>query len=113
MESLGWWTNPLPQKPSAHLAQTLETLRVYGWGKSLDFSPTGRMCIRGAQTALQRAGHVTPDDRARAVHYIQLSLTEHGVHMPFFAWNDLPTTRFPDVEKRLTRASHLARTNGE
>ncbi|MFR9794253.1 hypothetical protein ACL07V_37460 [Streptomyces sp. MB22_4] len=113
MEALGWWTNPVPQTTSRHLAQTLETLRTYGWGKSLDFSPTGRMCIRGAQTALQMAGHVTPDTRARAVHYLQLALQEIGVDQPFFAWNDMPERTFPDVEKRLTRAAYLARSNGE
>lgn len=113
METLGWWQNPLPQKPSVHLAQTLEALRAYGWCKSLDISPTGRMCIRGAQTMLQRAGHVTEDDRARSVAYLQLSLNEIGVTMPFFAWNDLPDRTFPDIEKRLTRASYLARSNGE
>ncbi|MET8585762.1 hypothetical protein ABZX39_33565 [Streptomyces collinus] len=113
METLGWWQNPVPQPPSIHLAQTLATLRHYGWCKSLDVSPTGRMCIRGAQTLLERHGHVTPDQRARAVHYLQLALTEHGIHLPFFAWNDLPTTPFTDVEKRLNRAAHLARSNGE
>jgi hypothetical protein len=113
MEALGWWQNPVPQKPSVHLAQTLEALRTYGWCKSLDISPTGRCCIRGAQTMLQRAGHVTPDDRERAVHYLQLSLAEVGIRMPFYAWNDLPNTPFADVERRLTRASYLARQNGD
>ena len=113
METIGWWQNPVPQKPSVHLAQTLEALRTYGWCKSLDISATGRMCIRGAQTMLQRAGHVTGPDRARAVAYLQLSLNEIGVQMPFFAWNDLPERTFPDIEKRLTRAAYLARTNGE
>lgn len=113
METLGWWTNPTPQPPSVHLAQTLEALRHYGWCKSLDVSPTGRMCIRGAQTMLHRAGHVTPEARARAVHYLQLSLQEIGVDMPFFAWNDLPNTPFADVERRLNRAVYLARQNGE
>jgi hypothetical protein len=109
----GWWQNPVPLQPSDHLTQTIAVLHRHGWGKSLDFSPTGRMCIRGAQTLLQHTGHVTPDNRARAVHYIQLALTEHGIHLPFFAWNDLPTTTLPDVERRLTRASYLARQNGE
>ncbi|WP_422132294.1 DUF6197 family protein [Streptomyces misionensis] len=113
MEALGWWQSPAPQPPSIHLAQTLETLRTYGWCKSLDVSPTGRMCIRGAQTLLQRHGHVTEDTRARAIHYLQLSLNEIGIQMPFFAWNDLPNTPFTAVEQRLTRAAHLARTNGE
>lgn len=113
MEALGWWQNPVPRPPSVHLAQTLATLRTYGWCKSLDVSPTGRMCIRGAQTLLERHGHVTEDARARAVHYLQQSLHEHGIDLPFFAWNDLPATPFADVEKRLTRASYLARQNGD
>lgn len=113
LETLGWWQNPAPQPPSVHLAQTLETLRTYGWCKSLDVSPTGRMCIRGAQTLLQRHGHITEDTRARAVHYLQLSLKEIGVDQPFFAWNDLPQTTFADVERRMNRAIHLARSNGD
>jgi len=113
LEALGLWQNPVPQKPSAHLAQVLAALDKYGRCKSLDISPTGRMCIRGAQTMLQRAGHVTPDDRAKAVHYLQLSLHEHGIDMPFFAWNDLPSTTDAHVRQRINRAIHLAHTNGE
>ncbi|MFK0288346.1 hypothetical protein ACIQVL_48920 [Streptomyces sp. NPDC090499] len=113
MEVLGLWQNPTPLIPSDHLAQTLAVLDRYGWGRSVDFSPTGRMCIRGAQTFLAHTGHVTPAGRARAVAYLQLSLNEIGVQMPFFAWNDLPERTFPDIEKRLNRAAYLARTNGE
>jgi hypothetical protein len=113
MEALGWWQNPTPQPPSTHLAQVLAALEKYGWCKSLDVSPTGRMCIRGAQTMLQRAGHVTEHDRAKAVHYLQLSLHEIGVEQPFFHWNDFPERTFPQVQQRLNRAIHLARTNGE
>jgi hypothetical protein len=113
LEALGWWQNPTPQPPSAHLGQVLAALEKYGWCKSLDISPTGRMCIRGAQTMLQRAGHVTPDDRAKAVHYLQLSLREMGVDQPFFHWNDLPERTFPHIQQRLNRAIHLAHTNGE
>lgn len=47
--ALGLWQNPVPLRPSDHLTQTLAVLERYGWCKSLDFSPTGRMCIRGAQ----------------------------------------------------------------
>ena len=113
LEALGLWQNPTPQKPSAHLAQVLAALDKYGRCKSLDISPTGRMCIRGAQTMLQRASHVTPHDRAKAVHYLQLSLHEVGVDMPFFAWNDLPNTTDTHVRQRIQRAIHLAHTNGE
>lgn len=49
MAGLGWWQNPAPQRPSTHLAQVSDVIRTYGWCQSLDFSPTGRMCIRGAQ----------------------------------------------------------------
>ena len=113
LEALGWWQNPVPQPPSRHLEQVQASLEKYGRCKSLDIAPTGRMCIRGAQTMLQRAGHVTEHDRARAVHYLQLSLHEVGVDMPFFAWNDLPSTTDSHVQQRLNRAIHLARTNGE
>jgi hypothetical protein len=113
LEALGLYQNPVPQPPSIHLAQVLAALEKYGWCKSLDISPTGRMCIRGAQTMLQRAGHVTEHDRARAVHYLQLSLSEHGVDQPFFHWNDLPERTFPQVQQRINRAIHLAHTHGE
>jgi len=112
-EDLGLWQNPTPLIPSDHLAQTVAVLERYGWCRSLDFSATGAMCIRGAQTLLERTGHVTPDMRERAASYIQLALTEYGVTMPYFAWNDLPERTFPQVENRLVRASHLARSNGE
>jgi len=113
LEALGLYQNPIPQPPSIHLAQTLAALDKYGWCKALDISPTGRMCIRGAQGMLQRAGHVTPASRARAVHYLQLSLREIGVDQPFFHWNDFPERTFPQVRQRINRAAHLAHTNGE
>ncbi|MGV9226422.1 DUF6197 family protein [Streptomyces albogriseolus] len=113
MAALGWWQNPTPQKPSGHLAQTLDVLRTYGWCQSLDVSPTGRMCIRGAQQLLEKTGHVTPTARERAVAYMQETLTDAGIQMSFFTWNDLPGQTFPTVEKLLVKAAYKARANGE
>ncbi|MFE6126746.1 hypothetical protein ACFQ6Q_00515 [Streptomyces sp. NPDC056437] len=113
MATLGWWQNPIPQKPSTHLEQTIAVLTRYGWGRSLDFSPTGRMCIRGAQTLLETTGHVTAHHRARAIGYMQTVLAEHGVTMPYFAWNDLPDQQFSRVEDLLHTSARTARQNGE
>ncbi|MFF9287531.1 DUF6197 family protein [Streptomyces griseosporeus] len=109
----GWWQNPIPLKPSDHLLQALAVLERYGWCRSLDFSPTGRMCIRGAQTFLEYTGHVTPTARARAVDYLQQTLQEHGIHEPFYAWNDHQHRTFPQVKHLITHAAHAARKNGE
>ncbi|WP_446458642.1 DUF6197 family protein [Streptomyces rochei] len=111
--NLGLWQNPTPLKPSDHLAQTLAVLERYGWCRSLDFSPTGRMCIRGAQTLLEHTGHVTPAARQRAVDYMQHTLRMDGVAMPFHAWNDLPTRTFPQVSHLLTASATAARNHGE
>lgn len=111
--ALGLWQNPIPLKPSDHLTQTLAVLERYGWCRSLDFSPTGRMCIRGAQTFLEYTGHVTPAARARAVDYMQHSLNQDGIRMPFYAWNDLPTRTFPQVKALITASAAAARKNGE
>ncbi|MGP3737928.1 DUF6197 family protein (plasmid) [Streptomyces sp. GDS52] len=113
MAGLGWWQNPTPQRPSTHLEQTLDVLHRYGWCQSLDVSPTGRMCIRGAQTLLERTGHVTPHARERAVAYMQHTLTQAGIQMSFFTWNDLPGQTLPAVENLLVSASRAARANGE
>lgn len=113
MAGLGWWQNPAPQKPSDHLQQTLDVLRKYGWCQSLDVSPTGRMCIRGAQNLLEKTGHVTPVARERAVAYMQQTLTEAGIQMSFFTWNDIPGQTFPTVEKLLVKAAYKARANGD
>lgn len=113
MSGLGWWQDPHPQIPSIHLAQTLEALRRYGWCRSLDVAPTGRMCIRGGMSMLEKHGHVSPAARARAEHYMQEVLGERGVRMPFFAWNDLPEQTFPQVTNLLVSASYRARANGE
>lgn len=113
MAALGLWQNPTPLIPSDHLTQTLAVLDRYGWARSLDFSPTGRMCIRGAQTFLQHTGHVTPTARNRAVDYMQQTLREHGVHEPFFAWNDHTGRTFPQVKHLITLSAHSARKNGE
>lgn len=113
MEALGLWQNPIPLIPSHHLGQTLQVLERYGWGRSLDFSPTGRMCIRGAQTFLERTGHVTSAHRARAVDYMQQTLQEHGYHQPFFAWNDHQNRTFQHVSNLITHAARAASQNGE
>lgn len=113
MAGLGWWNNPTPQKPSGHLEQTLAVLRRYGWCQSLDVTPTGRMCIRGAQNLLEKTGHVTPAARERAVAWMQGALADAGVTMSFFTFNDLPDQQFSTVEELLTTAARNARTNGE
>lgn len=110
---LGMWQDPQPLPPSGHLAQTLAVLERYGWCRSLDYSPTGRMCIRGAQNLLEKTGHVTPAARARAVDHMQTVLARHGVTMPFHAWNDLPHQQFSNIHTLLTRAAYTARANGE
>jgi hypothetical protein len=113
LADLGMWQDPTPQKPAAHLEQTLAVLRRYGWCQSLDVTVTGRLCIRGAQNLLEKAGHVTPQTRERAVAYMQQTLNQAGVRMAYFAWNDLPDQRFPAVEALLTQAANTARKNGE
>lgn len=109
----GWWQNPVPLKPSQHLMQVVNVLDQYGWCQSLDFSPTGRMCIRGAQTFLLHTGHVTPTAREQAVAYLQQTLQENGVHEPFFAWNDRMEREFPQVKNMLRLAARTAHANGE
>ena len=113
MANLGWWQNPEPQKPSDHLQQTLAVLHQYGWCQSLDVSPTGRMCIRGAQNLLEKTGHVTPAARQRAVAYMQETLHHAGIQMSFFTWNDLPGQTLPTVENLLVKAMYRARANGD
>lgn len=113
LTALGMWDDPTPQPPSLHLQQTLNVLHRYGWCKSLDFSPTGRLCIRGAQSLLEKTGHVTPDSRARSVQHMQHVLSAAGIDLDFFAWNDLPSTTPQHIETLLTKASHRARANGE
>ncbi|MFF2864526.1 hypothetical protein ACFVSX_32180 [Streptomyces rubiginosohelvolus] len=110
---LGMWHNPQPLAPSGHLTQTITVLERYGWCRSLDYSPTGRMCIRGAQNLLEKTGHVTPAARARAVEHMQTVLARHGVTMPFHAWNDLPHQQFSNIHTLLTRAAYTARAIGE
>jgi hypothetical protein len=113
LSCLGWWANPVPQPPSVHLQQTLAVLERYGWCQSLDTTPTGRLCIRGAQTVLAKTGHVTPEAREKAVAYMQQALNQAGISMQFFTWNDLPDQQFPAVQALLRRAADLARQNGE
>ncbi|MEU7435637.1 hypothetical protein AB0B07_33090 [Streptomyces sioyaensis] len=113
LADLGLWQDPAPQLPSAHLTQTLAVLRRYGWCQSLDVTATGRLCIRGAMNVLEKTGHVTPEGRDRAVHYLQQTLAQAGVTMQFFAWNDLPDQQFSAVQTLLEAAARTARENGE
>ncbi|MGS2592143.1 DUF6197 family protein [Streptomyces hebeiensis] len=113
MTGLGWWHEPVPRAPSAHLEQTIAVLNHYGWCRISDFSPTGRMCIRGAQALLEATGHVTPDARARAVRYMQDTLAEHDITLPFYVWNDLPDQEFTNVRAFLNVAARKAQKNGE
>lgn len=109
----GWWQNPVPLKPSQHLMQVIDVIEQYGWCQSLDFSPTGRMCIRGAQKFLLHTGHVTEDACRQAVAYMQQTLHERGFHQPFFHWNDLEGRSFPEVKALITTAARTAHANGE
>ena len=63
--------------------------------------------------AQQHTGHVTPAARARAVDYMQQTLREHGVHEPFFAWNDHTQRTFPQVKAMICESINSARKNGE
>lgn len=112
LAGLGLYDNPTAQPPSIHLQQTLAVIERYGHCKSLAVSPTGKVCIHGAQGVLENAGYVTPEARDQAVRYMQHVLNTWGVRMQFFAWNDLPDTPTEDVRTLLTSASHRARANG-
>lgn len=109
----GWWQNPVPLKPSQHLMQVIDVLEQYGWCQSLDYSPTGRMCIRGAQKFLLHTGNVTPAAVRQAVAYMQQTLHENGFHQPFFAWNDLDERTLDEVKALITAAARTAHANGE
>ncbi|MEW2393050.1 hypothetical protein AB0933_32285 [Streptomyces venezuelae] len=113
LAGLGMWHNPTPQPPSVHLLQTLAVIQHYGNCKSLDFSPTGRVCIRGAQTLLIKTGYATEHTRDQAVSYMQQVLHAAGIDMQFFAWHDLPGTTPEGVHTLMTKAAHRARANGE
>jgi hypothetical protein len=93
--------------------QVIDVLEQYGWCQSLDFSPTGRMCIRGAQKFLLHTGHVTPHAAKQAVAYMQQTLHENGFHQPFFAWNDLDERTLDEVRALITAAARTAHANGE
>ncbi|MET9725448.1 DUF6197 family protein [Streptomyces zaomyceticus] len=113
MAGLGLWQVPNPLLPSLHLLHTISVLERYGWCKSLDVDPMGRLCMRGAQTLLEKTGYVTPDARHRAVDHMHTVLAQADVHMPFYAWNDLPGRTFPHVKALLTRAADHAHTIGD
>ncbi|MCX4673629.1 hypothetical protein OG453_44545 [Streptomyces sp. NBC_01381] len=113
LTSWGWWQGPVAQPPSVHLLQVRDVLKALGWAQSLDITVTGRMCVRGAQSMLERTGHVTGHDRERAVQYMQKELANHGVTMAFHAWNDLPEQTLQKVEGLLTAAARMALENGE
>lgn len=113
MADWGWWQNPVPLRPSEHLMQVIDVLEQYGWCKSLDYSPTGRMCIRGAQKFLLHTGHVTPAAVKQAVAYMQQTLHENGYHQPFFTWNDLDERTLDEVKHLITAAARTAHANGE
>ncbi|MFD6080678.1 hypothetical protein ACFWG5_34445 [Streptomyces hydrogenans] len=108
LAGLGMWQTGTPQPPSLHLLHTLSVLETYGWCRTLDIDVQGRLCMRGAQTLLVKTGWVTPDGRDRAVDHMHTVLAQAGVHMQFFAWNDLPGRTFPHVRALLTRAAHHA-----
>lgn len=113
LAGFGMWQTGTPQPPSLHLLHTLSVLETYGWCKSLDVDPMGRLCMRGAQNLLEKTGYVTPDARHRAVDRMHTVLAQADVHMPFYAWNDLPGRTFPHVKALLTRAADHAHTIGD
>lgn len=112
LERAGLVVEARPLIPSAHLEQTRRLLADWGWCKSMDLSPTGRLCVRGAQGVLEHAGYVTRDTRKTAETYMQTELAEAGVRLEFFAWNDLPGTTHGQVDSLLRTASRRAHEEG-
>lgn len=112
LEKAGLVVEARPLVPSAHLEQTRRLIAEWGWCKSMDLSPTGRLCIRGAQGVLERAGYVTRDTRKTAETYMQNELAKAGVRMEFFAWNDLPGTTRQQVDSLLWASSRRAYEEG-
>ena len=112
LEKAGLVVEARPLIPSAHLEQTRRLIDEWGWCKSMDLSPTGRLCIRGAQGVLERAGYVTRDTRKAAEGYMQRELAKAGVRMEFFAWNDLPGTTRGQVDSLLRTACRRAYEEG-
>lgn len=112
LEKAGLIVEARPLIPSAHLEQTRRLIAEWGWCKSMDLSPAGRVCVRGAQGVLERAGYVTRDARKAAEGYMQGELAKAGVRMEFFAWNDLPGTTHGQVDGLLRAASRRAYEEG-
>lgn len=112
LEKAGLVVEARPLIPSAHLEHTRRLIAEWGWCKSMDLSPTGRLCIRGAQGVLERAGYVTRDTRKAAETYMQNELAKAGVRMEFFAWNDLPGTTRGQVDSLLRTACRRAYEEG-
>jgi hypothetical protein len=112
LEKAGLVVEARPLIPSAHLEQTRRLINEWGWCKSMDLSPTGRLCIRGAQGVLERAGYVTRDTRKTAEGYMQKELAKAGVRMEFFAWNDLPGTTRQQVDSLLRASGRRAYEEG-
>src|SRR5690606_28636337 len=52
LEKAGLVVEARPLIPGAHLEHTRRLIAEWGWGKSMDLSPSGRLSIRGAQGVL-------------------------------------------------------------
>lgn len=112
LEKAGLVVEARPLILSAHLEHTRRLIAEWGWCKSMDLSPTGRLCIRGAQGVLERAGYVTRDTRKEAETYMCRELAKAGIRMEFFAWNDLPGTTREQVDSLLRASSGRAFEEG-
>lgn len=112
LERAGLLVEAQPLIPSAHLEQTRRLIREWGWCQSMDLSPTGRLCIRGAQGVLERVGYVTRSTRKQSEKYMQDVLAMSGVVTSFYAWNDMDDRTASQVDALLRDASRLAYQKG-
>lgn len=72
-----------------HLELTALVIEKHGWARGALRTPSGRVCMLGAQRILYRLGYGDENTAQAAGTQIQNELVRRGVTEPFHSWNDM------------------------
>ncbi|MFC8009139.1 DUF6197 family protein [Streptomyces cinereoruber] len=92
-----------------HLELTALVIERFGWAQRTLRTPSGRICMLGAQAVLYRLGYGDEQTAEEAGRRIQGVLGRRGISAPYWAWQDGPERAEVEVLHLLREAANTTR----